>query len=144
MKIVFIEGAISPSFIADIIQKHQIKRQIGAHNVFMGQVRADLVDGKKVAAIDFSSYRELAEKALNDIRENAFGRFNLVCLHIYHSLGRVSVGNICFVVFVSASHRTEVYAATEYIVNEVKAKAPIFGKEIFEDESAQWKVNNLP
>ena len=63
-------------------------------------------------------------------------------MHIYHSLGKVQVGEICFFVFVSSRRRKEVYEATEYIVNSVKENVPIFGKEIFEDQTHQWKVNS--
>ncbi|MGY8886189.1 MAG: molybdenum cofactor biosynthesis protein MoaE, partial [Flavobacteriales bacterium] len=38
--------------------------------------------------------------------------------------------------------RKEVFKALEYIVEEIKAKVPVFGKELFEDESHQWKVNS--
>jgi molybdopterin synthase catalytic subunit len=62
-------------------------------------------------------------------------------MHIYHSLGKVRAGEICFFVFVSSKRRKDVYAATEAIVNMVKDEAPIFGKEIFENEPHQWKVN---
>jgi molybdopterin synthase catalytic subunit len=63
-------------------------------------------------------------------------------MHIYHSIGTVNVGEICLFVFVSSPHRTTVFDALEFIVEEIKANVPVFGKEIFEDNSHQWKVNN--
>ncbi|MEL4307557.1 molybdenum cofactor biosynthesis protein MoaE [Joostella sp. CR20] len=141
-KNVFIEGAISPDFIANSIAKHQSKHTIGAHNIFLGQIRADEVDGKKVAAIEYSTYEAMALEKLDEIRESAFEKFNLTCMHIYHSLGVVNAGEICFFVFVSSERRKEVYTATEAIVNRIKEEVPIFGKEIFEDETHQWKVNS--
>ncbi len=142
MKKVFLEGAISPAFIADSIAKHQGKHSIGAHNIFLGQVRGDEVDGKKVESIEFSNYEEMANEKLHEIREAAFEKFDLTCLHIYHSLGNVKVGEICIFVFVSAPRRKQVYEATEWLVNQVKTEVPIFGKEIFENEESQWKVNS--
>ena len=62
-------------------------------------------------------------------------------MHIYHSMGRVKVGEICLFVFVSSPHRKEVFEALQYVVEEIKAQVPVFGKEVFEDESYQWKVN---
>ncbi|QDO93885.1 molybdenum cofactor biosynthesis protein MoaE [Formosa sediminum] len=141
MKNIFIEGAIPPSFIADSIAKHQSKHTIGGHNIFLGQVRADVIDHKTVAAIDFTAYEDMALEQIADIREKAFKTFNLTCMHIYHSLGTVKAGELCFFVFVSAKHSKDVYAATEYLVNIIKKKVPIFGKEIFEDNSHQWKTN---
>jgi molybdopterin synthase catalytic subunit len=140
-KTVFIEGEITSDFIANSIAKHQTKTSIGAHNIFLGQVRKDIVDDKTVAAIEFSCYEEMANEKLHIIREETFDKFDLTCMHIYHSLGTVNVGEICFFVFVSAPHRPQVYEATEYIVNRVKSEVPIFGKELFEEGTHQWKKN---
>ncbi|MEH6705116.1 MULTISPECIES: molybdenum cofactor biosynthesis protein MoaE [Galbibacter] len=141
-KNVFMEGAISPDFIANSIAKHQSKHSIGAHNIFLGQVRADVIEGKKVSAIEYTTYESMADEKLYEIREKAFAKFNLTCMHIYHSLGKVNAGEICLFVFVSSERRKEVYEATEAIVNMIKEEVPIFGKEIFEDETHQWKVNS--
>lgn len=142
MKKVFLEGAISPGFIADSIAKHQGKHSIGAHNIFLGQVRADEVGDQKVVAIEYTAYEDMANEKLHEIREAAFGKFNLTCLHIYHSLGTVKVGEICIFVFVSSPRRKQVYEATEWLVNQVKEHVPIFGKEILDNAEHQWKVNS--
>ena len=141
-KSIFINGAISTSFISDSIKKHQSKTSIGAHSIFLGQVRADIINNKAVRAIDYTAQEELSNKVVHIIRENTFRKFNLNCLHIYHSLGLVDVGEICLFVFASSSRRKECQKAIEYIVEEIKSKVPIFGKEIFNDTSHQWKVNN--
>ena len=140
-KTVFIEGAITTEFVAKSIAKHQSKTNIGAHNIFLGQVREDVVDDKTVTAIEFSTYQEMAEKKIAEIREVTFKKYDLTCMHIYHSLGKVNVGEICIFVFVSAPHRPIIYQATEYIVNQVKSNVPIFGKELFADGAHQWKKN---
>lgn len=141
-KTVFIQGAISSEFIGNSIAKHQTKTSIGAHNIFLGQVRADDIEGKVVSAIDYTAYEDMANKKFHEIREATFGKFNLTCMHIYHSLGEVKVGEICLFVFVSSPRRKEVFKALGFVVEEIKAKAPVFGKEIFEDETHQWKVNS--
>jgi len=139
---VFREGAISSLFIGESIAKHQSKTTIGAHNIFLGQVRADEVDGKAITAIEYTAHQEMANAKFFEIREATFAKFNLTCMHIYHSLGEVKAGEICLFVFVSSPRRKEVFKALEYVVEEIKAKVPVFGKELFEDESHQWKVNN--
>lgn len=141
-KNVFKEGAISSEFIGNSIAKHQSKTTIGAHNIFLGQVRADEVDGKTIAAIEYTAYEEMANAKFHEIREATFEKFELTCMHIYHSLGRVKAGEICLFVFVSSPRRKVVFEALEYVVEEIKAKVPVFGKELFEDESHQWKVNS--
>ena len=141
MKNVFIQGAISSGFIQNSIAKHQSKTDIGAHNIFLGQVRADIIDNKKVTAIEYTCYQEMANTKFHEIREATFEQFNLTCMHIYHSIGVVDTGDICLFVFVSSPRRKEVFRALEYVVEEIKSKVPVFGKEIFEDKSHQWKVN---
>jgi molybdopterin synthase catalytic subunit len=137
----FIQGAISAEFIGNSIAKHQSKTTIGAHNIFLGQVRADEIEGKKVVAIDYSAYEEMAEERFYEIREAVFVKYELSCLHIYHSLGLVNVGEICLFVFVSAPRRKVVYEALEFLVEAIKEKTPVFGKEIFEDATYTWKKN---
>lgn len=137
----FIQAAISAEFIGNSIEKHQSKTAIGAHNIFLGQVRADEIDGKTVAAIEYSAYEPMAEEKFNEIREAAFAKYDLTCMHIYHSLGIVKKGEICLFVFVSAPRRKVVFEAIEFLVEEIKEKVPIFGKEIFEDETYTWKKN---
>jgi molybdopterin synthase catalytic subunit len=141
-KNVFIDGAISSEFIADSIAKHQSKTAIGAHNIFLGQVRTDEIDGKAVSAIEYTAYEDMANAKFHEIREATFEKFDLNCMHIYHSLGKVNAGEICLFVFVSSPRRKVVFKALEYVVEEIKAKVPIFGKEVFEDSSHQWKVNS--
>lgn len=137
----FIQGPISSTFIGDSIAKHQSKTTIGAHNIFLGQVRADVIDGKTVMAIDYTAYEAMAEQSFHDIREAAFAIYELSCLHIYHSLGIVKTGEICLFVFVSAPRRKVTYQALEFLVEQIKEKTAIFGREIFEDETYSWKQN---
>ncbi len=140
-KKVFVQGAISPEKIANSIAHHQVKTNIGAHDIFLGQVRADSIGGKEVAAIDYSAYEGMAELEFSKIREAAFEKYDLVCMHIYHSLGVVKTGEICLFVFTSSKHRAMAFDACRFITEEIKANIPVFGKELFEDDSHQWKVN---
>lgn len=141
IKNVFVQGPITPEKIATSIAHHQVKTNIGGHDIFLGQVRADEIDGKIVKAIDYSAYEDMANQAMHEIREAAFEKFDLTCMHIYHSLGEVKAGEICLFVFTSSAHRKECLEATRFLVEEIKANAPIFGKEVFEDESHVWKEN---
>lgn len=141
IKNVFVQGAISPEFIANSIAKHQTKTTIGAHDIFLGQVRADTIDGRQVHGIEYSAYESMANEKFHEIREATFSKFNLTCMHIYHSIGTVAVGEICLFVFVSSPHRKEVFDALHHVVEAIKKEVPVFGKELFEDDSYQWKVN---
>ena len=141
IKNVFVDGAINPEKIATSISHHQVKTNIGAHDIFLGQVRADIIDGKQVAAIEYSAYEEMANQEFYTIREAAFEKFDLTCMHIYHSKGVVKAGEICLFVFTSSAHRKEAMDACRFLVEEIKAKVPVFGKEVFEDNSHVWKEN---
>ena len=141
-KNVFVEGPISHEFIAESIAKHQSKHTIGAHNIFLGQVRADVIHDNTVVAIDYSAYTDMANEALHTIREKAFAKFDLTCMHIYHSLGKIKAGEMCLFVFTSSKHRKPAQQACDELVERIKVEVPIWGKEIFEDETHQWKENN--
>lgn len=140
---VFVNGPITPEFIANSIAKHSTKTDIGAHDIFLGQVRSDEIEGKTVVAINYEAYQEMADELFHEIREAAFVKYNLVCMHIYHSLGVVKAGEICLFVFVSSKHRKEAFDACQDIVEQIKAMTPIWGKEIFEDDSYVWKENQI-
>lgn len=141
MKNIFRDGAIRPQDIAESIANHQSKTHIGAHSLFLGQVRADDLGGSKVRAIRYEAYTEMANKISHEIRESAFEKFDLSCLHIYHSLGEVMAGEIGFVVFVSSPHRQACFEAQEYLVNRFKVEVPIFGVELLEDGTEHTKKN---
>jgi len=140
-KNIFIEGAIAPSFIADSIQQHSTKTGIGGHSIFLGQVRADTINGKKVIAIEYTAYEEMALEKMHIIREEIFSKYDLVCLHVYHSLGRVATGEISLFVFTSSAHRKAAIHACEEIVERIKAELPVWGREMLEDETYEWKKN---
>lgn len=139
---IFIEGAIPPAFIGDSIAKHSTKKNIGAHSIFLGQVRNDSINGKEVKAIDYTAYADMAEDKFYEIREDAFRLFSLTCMHIYHSLGRVNAGEISLFVFTSSAHRRDATEACRQIVERIKNEVPVWGKEIFDDNRYQWKTNN--
>lgn len=141
MKNIFIEGAIAPQTIADSIAKHSVKTGIGAHQIFLGQVRADTVGGQTVRAIEYSAYEPLVLEKMQSIREEIFQKYPLHCMHIYHSLGTVHSGEICLFVFTSSAHRKAATAACSEVVERIKAELPIWGKELFEGEGHQWKTN---
>jgi molybdopterin synthase catalytic subunit len=141
-KNIFVEGAISAAFIADSIAKHATKKEIGAHNIFLGQVRADQIDSKTVVAIEYTSHVEMALEKMHEIREAIFQKYPLTCMHVHHSLGKIKTGEICLFVFTSSKHRKAAIDACTACVESIKAELPVWGKEIFDTDSYQWKINN--
>ena len=141
VKNIFVQGPIDPLFIADSIRKHQSKTSIGGHSIFLGQIRQDEIEGKLVKAIEYTAYEDMALAKMHSIREEIFSQFPLTCLHVHHSLGTVAAGEICLFVFTSSKHRKAAMQACDLLVERIKAELPIWGKELFEDTSFQWKVN---
>jgi molybdopterin synthase catalytic subunit len=138
---IFVEGPITAGFIADSIQKHSSKTEIGGHSIFLGQVRADFIEDKKVAAIEYTAHEPMALKMMQEIREAIFARYGLTCMHIYHSLGTVAAGEISLFVFTSSPHRKAAIEACQEVVERIKAELPVWGQEIFEDDTRRWKKN---
>lgn len=141
MKEIFYEGAIPSELIADSINKHASKTEIGAHQIFLGQVRGDVINNAKVVGIEYTSYKPLALEKMHQIREEVIQKYDLTCMHVLHSLGFVKVGELCLFVFTSSSHRAAATSACAETVERIKAELPIWGKEILEDLSYQWKKN---
>jgi len=142
-KSIFIEGPVSPGKISLWIEHHQNTFTIGAHDIFIGQVRADEVDGKKVSYIDYTAYIEMADKVYQQIHEETLSKFPVTCIHTLHSLGKVSSGQISLAVMVSAPHRQECFAACREMVERIKSELPVWGQEVFEDHTTAWKQNTF-
>lgn len=140
-KKIFIDGAITPNFIAESIAKHSIKKNIGAHQIFLGQIRSDEINGRIVQAIDFTAFKEMAEKEYYNLREIIFGKYELTCMHVYHSLGKIYAGEINLFVFTSSAHRKHATEACAEMVELIKTNLQVWGKKIFDDENHSWKVN---
>jgi molybdopterin synthase catalytic subunit len=133
-------GPISPETISKLIEKMNCKTDCGGHSIFLGQVRADEIEGKKVKAIEYSAYIELvnveAEKIINKILSE---HVDVKSADIIHSTGIVKAGEISLLVLVSAIHRHQAMLACSMAVELIKENLPVWKKEIFEDESHLWK-----
>ena len=149
VKDIFVEGPIDPAFVGKSIAKHATRMDIGAHEIFLGQVRADPVIGADhdrpattVSAIEYTAYREMALERMTVIREEAFAQWpSMTCLHVHHSLGTIPAGQLCFMVFASAPHRKAAREAVAWVVDRIKAELPIFGREVLSDSTHLWKTN---
>lgn len=104
-------------------------------------MRADVIEGRTVAAIEYTAYEEMALEKMHEIREAIFAKYPLTCMHVFHSLGHVKTGEICLFVFTSAPHRRAAIDGCAELVEKIKAELPVWGKEIFDNAEHQWKVN---
>lgn len=113
---------------------------VGASIYFIGKVRPDNVNGLTVKFIEFTAQKELSQRIAREIIEFSKKNYGIFHAEIWHSLGKINAGKPCFAVTVSGKHRLESFNALQYIVDEVKRQCPVFGKEIFNDGTYQWKT----
>jgi molybdopterin synthase catalytic subunit len=111
---------------------------IGANAIFLGNIRNDTVDGKKVKEIVYSAYSEMAEKAFSKIEEEVTAKHLVKKITILHSIGTVKAGETSMLVSVFSKHRAAAFDALRESVERIKAEAPVWKKEIYEDESYVW------
>ena len=137
-----INGPVTPAAILEIIEKGGKNKECGAHSLFLGQVRSDQADGKFVKAIEYSAYEEMVTMEADKINKSVLSEFDDVkTIEVVHSKGLVKSGEISLLVMVSAGHRDHASKACAKAVELIKEKLPIWKKEIFEDDSGQWKQN---
>ena len=137
-----IDGPVTPSVISEIIAKAGEDSSNGGHSLFLGQVRSDIIDGKKVKAIDYSGYEEMVITEVGKIKKSVLSEFpDARSIEIIHSRGRVKAGEISLLVHVSSVHRQHAMMACSKTVELIKEKLPVWKKEIFEDDSSQWRQN---
>ncbi len=109
----------------------------GACVTFEGWVR-DHNEGRPVQALDYEAYAPLAEKEgariLTEAREK-FAIYGAVCVH---RTGALALGDLAVWVGVSAAHRGAAFDACRYLIDEAKARVPIWKKEHYTDGSTQW------
>jgi molybdopterin synthase catalytic subunit len=141
---ILIIGPITNEIISSRLGSLGKKTDRGGHSVFIGQVRADITGRKKVKAIEYSAYEEMVKKEADNIKKTVLSEFNDVrSIFILHSAGIVMAGEISLFVLVSAGHRHHAMAACSKTVELIKEKLPVWKKEIFEDNTHEWKENNL-
>ena len=137
-----INGPLTSAAISEIVAKGGENQECGAHSLFLGQVRRDEAGGKFVIAIEYSAFEEMVTMEADKIHKSIMSEFDDVkAMEIIHSKGLVKSGEISMLVMISAGHRDHASRACAKAVELIKEKLPIWKKEIFEDDSAQWKEN---
>ncbi|MGK3137201.1 molybdopterin synthase catalytic subunit MoaE [uncultured Pantoea sp.] len=100
----------------------------GAVVTFTGKVRNHNL-GTSVAALTLEHYPGMTEKALADIVEDARQRWALQQVTVIHRVGELFPGDEIVFVGVSSAHRGSAFAATEFIMDYLKTRAPFWKRE---------------
>jgi len=108
----------------------------GAVVTFCGDVRNH--DGDKEVASLLYEIHPSAPEQIKLITESVMGRFEIEKVAVAHRYGDIAIGETAFAVAVSAAHRQAAFDACAAIVDEVKAKLPIWKHQKFTDGSDEW------
>jgi molybdopterin synthase catalytic subunit len=109
----------------------------GAVVTFDGRVR-DHNEGKTVQRLAYSAYAALALSEGETIIAEALAKFALSAAACCHRLGDLALGEAAVRVWAAAAHREEAFAGCRYIIDEVKARVPIWKKETYADGQSAW------
>jgi len=105
--------------------------EAGAIATFIGTTRNNN-EGRKVIALDYEAYPEMAEKELARIGQQASQRWQICRMAITHRLGPVQITEASVIIAVSSAHRDAAFAACRFAIEEIKKSVPIWKKEVFE------------
>jgi len=103
---------------------------------FIGCVR-DQTAGRRVRALEYEAYKEMAERKMAEIGAEIAQRWSLDKIAIVHRTGHLVIGETSVVIAVAAPHRAEAFDACRYAIDRIKEIVPIWKKEIYEDEE-KW------
>jgi molybdopterin synthase catalytic subunit len=121
----------------EVINSYKNK-ECGAIDIFIGMPRASKTDGD-VIELHYEAYTSMAEKIIKEIIEEAKEKFGIKHAIVHHRTGVVPLSVPSFLVVVWSGHRQEAFQACRYIVDNVKARAPIWKKEVFKSGEYDWK-----
>jgi molybdopterin synthase catalytic subunit len=102
----------------------------GAIVDFWGVVRL-IEDGRQIEGIDYEAHREMAERQLKRIAEQAAERFGLKLIILRHRIGFIPVGEPSLFLRVATPHRDQGFLASQWIVDELKKRVPIWKRPRF-------------
>ena len=111
--------------------------QAGACVTFEGWVR-DHNDGRNVTGLEYEAYEAVAVSEGTRVLDEARSKFNLINARCVHRVGALTIGELAVWVGVSSGHRAQAFDACRYIIEEVKARVPIWKKEHYCDGAHGW------
>lgn len=114
----------------------------GGECIFVGRTRPEShkIHGD-LLLLQYECYREMAEIELQLCAREAIEQFSIRYVSVTHSVGKVAVGEASVVVAVSSDHRTDAFAACQFIIDVLKERVPIWKQELWADGTT-WKEGN--
>jgi molybdopterin synthase catalytic subunit len=115
----------------------------GAALLFVGVVR-NHAEGRAVRGMRYDAYEEMAAQVLRAIADEAGRELGTDRIAVVHRVGELSVGETSVAVAVSSPHRAEAYAASRYVIEEIKKRLPVWKREHYEDGGQAWVQGVTP
>lgn len=109
----------------------------GGTVLFIGTVR-NKSEGAAVVGLEYDAYREMAERRMSDIEDQARRRWPVKKMAIVHRYGRLRVGEVSVAVAVSSEHRAEAFEAARFAIDTIKRTLPLWKKEIVKGGKGRW------
>lgn len=104
---------------------------------FLGTVRDHSPGKDGVTHLVYEAYQELVEGKITDLVTEAAQKWPVIGVAVHHRTGRVELGESSVAVVVSAAHRVDAFDAARFLIDELKAKAPIWKQEHW-DGGVEW------
>lgn len=110
----------------------------GALVLFTGNVRRTNL-GRQVVSVSYDAFKPLCEKVLHDLCKAAQEKWGpTLKIALIHRTGTLKVGETSVLIAVSSPHRNEAYQASRMMIEDLKNKAPIWKKQVYEDGESEW------
>ena len=130
------------------IDEAEVRARVGAAEdgavlLFLGTVR-DHNDGRAVERMHYDAYRDMAVRELRAIADAAAERAGSDRIVVIHRTGTLEIGDVSLAVAVSTPHRAEAFDAARWIIEEIKARVPVWKQEHYADQPAEWLKGAVP
>ena len=120
---------------SDALYDEVLKDYNGAVVTFCGVVRNHSGE-TSTDFLGYDAYKEMAEKKMSEIGDQAKKQWNIEDVAILHRIGRLELGEITVLIAVASPHRAEAFEACRYVIDKLKETVPIWKKEVGENGEA--------
>ncbi len=112
----------------------------GGESIFVGRTRPEThTSHGELIALQYECYEDMARAELQRVVHEAIVAYSVRCVRITHSVGNVPVHAASVVIAVGADHRDEACNACRFLIDNLKARVPIWKQELWKDE-VTWVV----
>jgi len=128
-----LEITTEPIAEAALLAQRTMSEGMGAAVYFLGVVRG--TEGKTaISALEYETFQRMAEHQISLLFDKLAKRWSIESVRLVHRVGLVMTGEPSLWVEVIAPHRSEAFAACQWLIDELKRVAPIWKKPVCGDK----------